>query len=177
MRNKKGFTLIELLIVIAIIGLLATLAIISLTTAQRKARDTKRVADIKSLQSAVELFYSDQAAYPDPATWAAFASDTVANGGVGNYITQLPTPPSTTAGDSYYYLHNAANSAYVLCAARIEDEGHQALDQDSDTDIVAGDAYEGVSMAGGGTASAHASGYALTCADDGTSPDPYCLTD
>ena len=42
-----------------IIGLLATLAIVSLRGAQRKARDTKRVADAKQLQTAVELYYSE----------------------------------------------------------------------------------------------------------------------
>ncbi len=63
-KVKKGFTLIELLVVVAIIGLLATLAIISLGTARGKARDAKRVGDIKSVQSALELFNNENAAYP-----------------------------------------------------------------------------------------------------------------
>ena len=65
LKNKKGFTLIELLVVIAIIGLLSTLAVVALTSARTKARDSKRVADMKQLQTAMELYYSDNAAYPD----------------------------------------------------------------------------------------------------------------
>lgn len=64
MRNKKGFTLIELLVVIAIIGLLATLAVVALQNARQKSRDAKRVSDIKQLQTALDLYYSDNTTYP-----------------------------------------------------------------------------------------------------------------
>ncbi len=63
-KNKKGFTLIELLVVIAIIGLLSTLAVVALTSARTKARDSKRVADMKQVQTAMELYYSANSAYP-----------------------------------------------------------------------------------------------------------------
>jgi len=64
MRKAKGFTLIELLVVIAIIGLLSTLAVVALNSARQKARDAKRVADIKQVQTALELFYNDNSGYP-----------------------------------------------------------------------------------------------------------------
>lgn len=64
LKNKKGFTLIELLVVIAIIGLLSTLAVVALTSARTKARDSKRVADMKQVQTAMELYYSTNVAYP-----------------------------------------------------------------------------------------------------------------
>jgi prepilin-type N-terminal cleavage/methylation domain-containing protein len=55
--HKKGFTLIELLVVIAIISLLASLAVAALRNARVKARDTKRIADIRQLQTALDLYY------------------------------------------------------------------------------------------------------------------------
>ncbi|PIS04965.1 MAG: hypothetical protein COT81_03775 [Candidatus Buchananbacteria bacterium CG10_big_fil_rev_8_21_14_0_10_42_9] len=62
--NKKGFTLVELLVVIAIIGLLSTIAIVALNSAREKARDAKRVADVKQIQTALELLFNDTQAYP-----------------------------------------------------------------------------------------------------------------
>ena len=62
--NSKSFTLIELLVVIAIIGLLAALIIPNLTQIRAKARDAKRVEDLRQLQTALEMYYSDYNHYP-----------------------------------------------------------------------------------------------------------------
>ncbi|MFH1187727.1 MAG: type II secretion system protein [bacterium] len=72
MKNEKGFTLIELLVVIAIIGLLSTLAVVSLSTARVKARDAKRQADARTLQSAIEMFITDSTAGSEPAVLTAW---------------------------------------------------------------------------------------------------------
>ncbi|MEI6378614.1 MAG: FISUMP domain-containing protein [Candidatus Falkowbacteria bacterium] len=61
---NKGFTLIELLVVIVIIGILATLATVALSSARSKARDARRISDMKQLQSALQLYYSNESAYP-----------------------------------------------------------------------------------------------------------------
>ena len=53
--KQRGFTLIELLVVIAIIGLLSTMAVVSLNSARGKARDAKRVSDVKQLSNIIEM--------------------------------------------------------------------------------------------------------------------------
>lgn len=63
-KNNKGFTLIELLVVIAIIGILSSVVLASLNSARTKARDARRIADIKQIQLALELFYDANRYYP-----------------------------------------------------------------------------------------------------------------
>ncbi len=63
-NDIRGFTLIELLVVISIIGLLSTIATVSLGTARQRARDVRRVADIRQLRTALELYLSDENTYP-----------------------------------------------------------------------------------------------------------------
>lgn len=64
MKKQKGFTLIELLLVIAIIGLLATMAVTSLGNARLKSRDSRRLEDVRNIQTALELYFSDHSSYP-----------------------------------------------------------------------------------------------------------------
>ena len=63
-KNEKGFTLIELLVVIAIIGLLASVVLLALNSARAKSRDAKRLADVRQIASALELYFNDKSAYP-----------------------------------------------------------------------------------------------------------------
>lgn len=120
-KNRKGFTLIELLVVIAIIGLLSTLAVIALGSARVKARDTKRLADLRQVQTGLELYYTDKGAYPISATTTILGEDTNAKclngsgfGAVGCatpvYIGLIPKDPGT--GD-YGYV-SVTGSTYVI---------------------------------------------------------------
>jgi len=59
MNKLKGFTLLELLVVIGIIGVLVSLATVAYSSAQKKSRDSRRQADMKSIQSALEVYYSE----------------------------------------------------------------------------------------------------------------------
>jgi prepilin-type N-terminal cleavage/methylation domain-containing protein len=63
--NRRAFTLVELLVVISIIGLLSTIAVVSLGSARTKTRDGKRIADIKQISTAMQLYYDDKGTYPN----------------------------------------------------------------------------------------------------------------
>jgi general secretion pathway protein G len=101
MKNKKGFTLIELLVVIAIIGLLSTLAVVALNNARQKSRDAKRVADVKQMQTALELYFNECNSYPDEGsaggtlTWLDTAdTDGTCATAFGQFMNQIPSNPS-----------------------------------------------------------------------------------
>lgn len=61
---RKAFTLVELLIVVAIIGLIATIAGVGMSGARAKSRDNKRMADIRQVQKALEIGFSQGNGYP-----------------------------------------------------------------------------------------------------------------
>jgi prepilin-type N-terminal cleavage/methylation domain-containing protein len=120
MKMKKGFTLIELLVVIAIIGILSTIAVIALQSARTKSRDAKRIADIKQVQTALEMCFSDSACasggYPvlGGAGAGADLSGITAVGTMATYMSAAPTAPSPADGgcsiDNNSYTYQSVNS-------------------------------------------------------------------
>ena len=66
-RKQKGFTIVELLIVIVVIGILATLVIVTFSGIQQKGRNSQRQTDINALASHVEAYYADKGSYPTAA--------------------------------------------------------------------------------------------------------------
>ncbi|MCL4427186.1 type II secretion system protein GspG [Patescibacteria group bacterium] len=51
--------------VVAIIGILAALIIVSITSAAAKARDIKRQEDLRNIQKALEMYYTSNGSYPN----------------------------------------------------------------------------------------------------------------
>lgn len=107
--QTKGFTLIELLVVIAVIGILASVILASLNSARIKARDAKRLAGLREIQTAVELYYSDYGYYPTLLAYNTTGGDvlwlTTFATMLSPYISAIPT--DGTAGG---YLYSSTNS-------------------------------------------------------------------
>lgn len=74
--QKRSFTLTELVIVMAVLAILGVLVTVSLFRVMRKTRDVKRLADMKTIASALEVFYDDHGRYPN------LADDGVSDGGL-----------------------------------------------------------------------------------------------
>ncbi|OGZ31844.1 MAG: hypothetical protein A2V69_03740 [Candidatus Portnoybacteria bacterium RBG_13_40_8] len=133
-KKSKGFTLIELLVVIAIIGILATIVLVSLNTARQKARDSRRISDMRQIALALEMYYDDNAAtgYPGTANaacddWAAMVTALEAAPG---YMTKVPLDPGGSA-QPYAYATGTSNADYVL-KAQLEQVANAAFVTDVD---------------------------------------------
>jgi type II secretory pathway pseudopilin PulG len=63
-QNEEGFTWQELVIAIAITGVFAIIAGLLLSHSQKESRDLKRLADVKAIQHALELYFYDCNEYP-----------------------------------------------------------------------------------------------------------------
>jgi len=120
--NNKGFTLMELLVVIAIIGLLSSMTTYFVNSARIRARDARRLADIRQIQSALELYYDDNLQYPPVAdaqtsddadgcgkddTWCDLEQELVPK-----YIGKLPRDPSGLQNIHRYYYDADSGDNY-----------------------------------------------------------------
>lgn len=93
--KRGGFTLIEMLVVIAIIGLLSSAVIVGLNDARSRARDARRIQDIRQIQNGLENYYAENASYPRD---------------VYNAVPGLPFDPQ---GGQYAYIRKSSQS-YIL---------------------------------------------------------------
>jgi len=130
LRSKRGFTLIELLVVIAIIGILATIVLVSLNTARQKARDTRRISDLRQVALGLEMYYDDNSSYPSvtgctAANWTGTMTTAISP----TYITSVPIDPVNSGNNVYMYGGDGTD--YAL-RAYLENTSHSALQTDVD---------------------------------------------
>lgn len=131
---RNGFTLIELLVVISIIAILSTIGLLTYSSVLEQGRDSKRQADLRLIQSALEQYHADQKYYPKPVGFGRTDCPDTLKGylhllldtecplkdptGTKTYLNKVPKAPS-----SPYYKYVAlpgspqCNNTTVLCTS------------------------------------------------------------
>src|SRR5437868_6021872 len=117
----RGFTLIELIVVIALLGVVATLALVTLNPVAQlqKSNDAHRKADLEQLQHALELYYQDQQKYPvSSADFKIMNGATTLSWGSAwaPYMSTLPKDPYLGNTYVYYSPVSSAGQTYYLYA-------------------------------------------------------------
>jgi len=124
--KKQGFTLIELLIVVAIIGIIASIAIPNLLIAFQKGKQKATMSDMKSIGSALEIYVTDWSFAPQIAS--APITDLLQDWFVPYYIKILPVRDYW--GTVFNYLSGVGAS---LDSYTIESYGRDKMDSGPDT--------------------------------------------
>ena len=128
MKSHKGFTLIELLVVIAIIGILSSVVLASLNSARKKGRDARRIADLKQLQLALELYYDANPSVGYPAALS------IANLVTPGYISVIPGDPRGGTNAYGFVLRGSRGGSGYYLGAILETTGQtNVLSNDNDT--------------------------------------------
>lgn len=147
---KRGFTLLELLVVVAIIGILFAVVLITLNPVAilQKSRDAARLSDMVVLQKALDTALADGALtlsgiVENPFVGASNAQSravdgtgwvktTTVSGGLGKYLAVLPIDPFD---NSTYYYHFASDGDTYELNCRFESLEYQSkYDSDGGND-------------------------------------------
>jgi prepilin-type N-terminal cleavage/methylation domain-containing protein len=113
LRRTRGFTIMELLVVIAIIGILASVIFVAVGNARLKGRDSARLAAMKQIQSALNVYFNERGSYPVCSERWDGQSGCLYTALVPTYIKSLPVDPQyggsgiTTDYDYEYYSSGA----------------------------------------------------------------------
>jgi prepilin-type N-terminal cleavage/methylation domain-containing protein len=109
---RRGFTLVELIVAITIIAVVTAVTVVSFAGTNKRARDSRRMADLEKIRIALEMVKQVGVTYP-----ATGAFSTVL---VPDYIQSIPTDPKSNI---YLYERGVTNYTYYLYAV-MEDVGN-----------------------------------------------------
>jgi type II secretion system protein G len=106
---ERGFTLIELMIVVAIIAILAGILIPNFVNARAQAQTAACESNLRSIATALELYYADNQVYPTASGVAVDQNLLKGTNGV-YYLNNTPKDPAATTPTATYTLTTAAQS-------------------------------------------------------------------
>jgi general secretion pathway protein G len=124
MRRTAGFTLIELIVVVAIIGILATIAVPAMRTAPIRAREAALREDLFSLRSCIDQFHADRGRFPT-------SLDELVSMG---YLRSVPEDPVTRSKDTWVVVYEEVTGQE---SERQQEAGQGIIDIHSGSDQVA----------------------------------------
>lgn len=116
-RRNAGFTLLELIVVVAIVGILATMAMPALKNVPRKAAEAVLKSDLRTFRDAIDQFHADQGYYPP--TLEALVEE--------GYFRAMPVDPITKRFDTWVEIYEEPDPDFIPAETDLPEDGQPGI--------------------------------------------------
>jgi general secretion pathway protein G len=112
-----GFTLLELIVVVAIIGILATMAMPALKNVPRRAAEAVLKSDLRTFRDIIDQFHADKGHYPP--TLDALVEE--------GYLRSIPMDPITKRTDTWVEIYEELDPDFIPAETDLPEDGQPGV--------------------------------------------------
>jgi general secretion pathway protein G len=116
-RREQGFTLLELIVVVAIIGILATIAMPALKNVPLRARETVLKTNLRTLRDVIDQHYGDKGRYPT--TLEALVEE--------GYLRRIPNDPITKSNETWILVYEETDPDNPPAETETSEDGQPGI--------------------------------------------------
>lgn len=113
LRRQQGFTLLELIIVIAIIGILATIALPAMKDIPRRANEAALKTNLHTMRDVIDQYYADRGHYPP--SLEALVDD--------GYLRAIPMDPMTKSTETWVEIYEELDYEEMPAETDLPEDG------------------------------------------------------
>ncbi len=116
-KREHGFTLLELIVVIAIIGILATIAMPALKDVPLRARESVLKTNLRTLRDVIDQHYGDKGKYPT-------SLESLVEQG---YLRKIPIDPITKSSDTWILVYEETDPDNPPAETETSEDGQPGI--------------------------------------------------